>query len=223
MEILKATELTEGKLTVLIYSITGMGKTTLLGKLPGRTLIIDVDKGTSVLRGVEGVDIVRLSEDLHELPEILSELQKKCDYENVCLDSLSELERGMLAYYGRLGKLDGVPDLASYQRVDYKIIDWCRQFRALPCNVFFTAWETQKEITAQSGEKYTQARPMLRDKNTDNVCGLCDVVGQIVMNPKDGVRYVRLEGTQSAIAKDRINKRRYCLPEDLLNENGEEI
>ena len=206
MQILKATDITEGKLTGLIYSIPGMGKTTLLGMLPGRTLIIDVDKGTSVLRGVEGVDIVRLSEDLHELPEILAELQRKCEYDNVCLDS------------GRMGKLDGVPYLASYQRVDYKIIDWCRQFRALPCNVFFTAWEAQKEITAQSGEKYSQARPMLRDKNTDNVCGLCDLVGQIVMNPKDGVRYVRLEGTQSAIAKDRIYKRQYCFPEDLLNE-----
>ena len=223
MQILKAMDITAGKLTGLIYGIPGMGKTTLLGKLPGRTLIIDVDKGTSVLRGVEGVDIVRLSEDLHEVPEILSELQRKCEYDNVCLDSLSELERGMLAYYGRMGKLDGVPDLASYQRVDYKIIDWCRQFRALPCNVFFTAWEAQKEITAQSGEKYSQARPMLRDKNTDNVCGLCDLVGQIVMNPKDGVRYVRLEGTQTAIAKDRLFKRKYCLPEELLNEEVSQV
>ena len=49
MQILKATDLTEGKLTALIYGTPGMGKTTLLGTLPGRTLIIDVDKGTSVL------------------------------------------------------------------------------------------------------------------------------------------------------------------------------
>ena len=222
MQILKAIDITTEKLTGLIYSIPGMGKTTLLGQLPGKTLIIDVDKGTSVLRGVEGVDIVRLSEDLHELPEILEELQKKCEYDNVCLDSLSELERSLLTYFGKIGKLDGVPDIASYQRVDYKIINWCRQFRALPCNMIFTAWEAQKEITAQTGEKYTQARPMLRDKNTDNICGLCDLVGQIVMHPKDGVRYVRLEGTQSAIAKDRIYKRQYCLPEELLNVGNEE-
>lgn len=222
MEILKASDLSETKMTGLIYSIPGMGKTTLLGKLPGNTLIIDVDKGTSVLRGVEGVDIVRLSEDLHELPEILKELQGKCEYDNVCLDSLSELERGLLAYYGRMGKLDGVPDIGSYQRVDFKIIDWCRQFRALPCNVFFTAWELQKEITAQTGEKYSQARPMLRDKNTDNVCGLCDLVGQIVMNPKDGERYVRLEGTTNAIAKDRIYKRKYCRFEEILSQSDDE-
>ena len=216
MQILKAAELSEEKLTALIYGTPGMGKTTLLGKLPGRTLIVDVDKGTSVLRGVEGVDIVRLSGDLHELPEILKELQEKCEYANVCIDSLSELERGMLAYYGRTGKLDGVPDLQAYNRTDFKIIEWCRQFRALPCNIFFTAWEMQKEITSVTGEKYSQARPMLRNKNTDNICGLCDVVGQIVMTPKDGERYVRLKGTTNAIAKDRLNKRDYCKFDEVL-------
>lgn len=216
MEILRATELDGGKLTALIYGTPGMGKTTLLGMLPGKTLIIDVDKGTSVLRGNEDVDIVRLSEDLHELPEVLKELHVKCEYENVCLDSLSELERGMLAYYGRIGKLDGVPDLQAYNRTDFKLIDLCRQFRALPGNVFFTAWEQQKEITALSGEKYSQARPMLRDKNTDNVCGLCDLVGQIVMNPKDGERYVRLEGSPSCIAKDRLRKRKYCRFDEVI-------
>ena len=176
-----------------------------------------MDKGTSVLKGVCNVDIIRLSEDLHELPEILKELQSKCEYDNVCIDSLSELERGMLAYFGRTGKLDGVPDLQAYNRTDFKIIDWCRQFRVLPCNIFFTAWEYQKEITSLTGEKYSQARPMLRDKNTDNVCGLCDLVGQIVMTPKDGERYVRLEGTMGVIAKDRIRKRKYCKFDEVLD------
>lgn len=57
---------------------------------------------------------------------------------------------------------------------------------------------------------------MLRDKNTDNVCGLCDLVGQIVMNPKDGERYVRLESTTNAIAKDRIHKRQYCKFDEII-------
>ena len=217
MQILKATDLTEGKLTALIYGTPGMGKTTLLGTLPGRTLIIDVDKGTSVLRGNESVDIVRLSEDLHEIPEILKELHGKCEYDNVCIDSLSEFERGMLAYYGRLGNNNGVPDQGSYLRVDYKLVDCCRQFRALPCNVFFTAWEMQKEITSVTGEKYSQARPLLREKNTDNICGLCDLVGQVVMNPKDGERYVRLESSMAVIAKDRIHKRKYCKFDEILS------
>ena len=209
MQILKAKDLKQDKVTALFYAPPGLGKTTLLGTLKGKTLIIDVDQGTIVLEGNENVDIIRLSEDCRELPEILKELQAKCGYNNVCIDSLSELERGMLAYFGRIGKNNGVPDMQSYQRVDFKIVDWCRQFRALPCNVIFTAWEKQAEVVAVTGEKYTQARPQLRDKNIDNVCGLCDIVGQILVSPKDGERYIKLEGDQNTVAKDRIKKRKF--------------
>lgn len=216
MQILKAAELQDEKVTALFYAPPGMGKTTLLGSLSGKTLIVDVDRGTSVLKGKENVDIVRLSEDLSDLPEILKELQASCPYDNVCIDSLSELERGMLTYFGRVGKNDGVPEMGHYQKVDFKIMDYCRQFRGLPCNIVFTAWEYLAEVIAVSGEKYTQARPMLRDKTVNNVCGLCDVVGQVIVSTKDGERYVRLEGTNTVVAKDRLKKRKFCRFEEAI-------
>ena len=209
MQILKAKDLKQDKITALFYAPPGLGKTTLLGMLPGKTLIIDVDRGTSVLAGNDSVDIIRLSEDFNELPQILNSLQAKCEYDNVCIDSLSELERGMLAYFGRTGKNNGVPDMQSYQRVDFKIVDWCRQFRSLHCNVIFTAWEKQSEVVAVTGEKYTQARPMLRDKNIDNVCGLCDIVGRIIVSADNGEHYIKLSGDQNVVAKDRIKKRKF--------------
>ena len=217
MKILKAAEIKPENLSVLIYGAPGMGKTTLLGTLSGRTLIIDADKGTSVLAGSEDVDVVRISENIGEIPGILKELQSKCEYDNVCIDSLSELERAMLAYFGRTGNNRGVPGLQDYQRVDYYIIDWCRQMRSLPCNVIFTAWEKYAEITSPNGEKYTRASPMLRDKNVENICGLCDLVGRIVTKAEDGERYVWLEGRAEAVAKDRIYKRRYCKFGELLD------
>ena len=217
MQILKPQELMAEKATCLIYGIPGMGKTTLLGMLKGKTLIVDIDKGTRVLENCENVDVARVSEDLHEIPEILNELKTNCGYQNIAIDSLSELERGLLTYYGRLGNNNGVPSIQDYQRVDFKLVDWCRQFRTLPCHIFFTAWETQKEITARStGEKYSQIRPLLRDKNVDNICGLCDIVGQIVTSTKDGKRYVRLEGSNEVIAKDRIYKRQYCEFDEVI-------
>ena len=216
MQILKTNDVSKDNITSLIYSIPGMGKTTLLGQLPGKTLIIDIDKGTRVLEGCENVDIVRISEDLHEITEILTKLKNNCPYQNVAIDSLSELERGLLAYYGRQGKNDGVPDLQDYGRANMKIVDWCRQFRALPCNIFFTAWEEQTKIIASTGEKFTQARPLLREKIVDNICGLCDIVGQIVSSPKDGERYVRLEGSNNVVAKDRVYKRKFCRFEEFI-------
>jgi len=61
-----------------------------------------------------------------------------------------------------------------------------------------------------TGEKYTQACPMIRDKTVNNVCGLCDIVGQVIVSAKDGKHYVRLQGDNNVIAKDRIRKRKYC-------------
>ena len=216
MNIIKASEIKPEKLSVLIYGAPGMGKTTLLGTLKGKTLIVDIDKGTSVLAGKNNADIVRVSENIGEVQGIIKELQVKCEYDNICIDSLSELERAMLAYFGRIGNNKGVPTLADYQRVDCYIMDWCRQFRSLPCNVIFTAWEKYTEITAPSGEKYTRTSPMLRDKNMENICGLCDMVGRIMTGDKDE-RYVWLEGRSEVVAKDRIFKRKFCKFEEVIN------
>ena len=57
--------------TVMLYSRPGIGKTTVLGQLPGKTLVIDIDRGTSVLAGVKNVDIVPMDADLKVMGEVL--------------------------------------------------------------------------------------------------------------------------------------------------------
>ena len=214
MQIINSKDLQREFLTVLIYAPPGMGKTTLLGMLPPKTLIIDVDNGTSVLAGDFDADIVRLSDDLHEFPEILKELQTECKYKNIAVDSLSELERAMLTYFGKIGNNNGVPSIDAYNRVDYKILSYCRLLRTLKANIIFTAWETQRDFTALTGEKYSQAYPLVREKIADNICGLCDIIGRIVDDGKE--RFINLEGSMSAIAKDRIFKRKTCKFEEVL-------
>ena len=216
MIITNAKDIKHNNLSVLIYSPPGMGKTSLLGSLPGKTLIIDVDKGTSVLAGNENVDIVHFSDSLNEMKEIFPELQRNNPYRNICVDSLSELERSMLARLGAEGRNHGVPAQCDYLRVDYNIINWCRQFRAFNSNIFFTAWASFIEVTAPSGDKFTRCVPMLRGKNSENICGLCDIVGYITANPENGERFIRLESSASVIAKDRIFKRKFCKFEEVL-------
>ncbi len=220
MQIIKISELKNEKTTALIYAAPGNGKTTMLGELKGKTLIIDIDKGTSVLAGKSGdISVVRLDEDLNDLFKIIDSLEKECPFDNICIDSLSELERSMLTIYGRLGKNDGAPELAHYNRTQFKIVDICRRFRNLKANIIFTSWETAKDYIHPSGEKYTQSRPMLSGASSDTICGLCDIVGRLEIQSKDGSvgeRYIRLEATPTIVAKDRIFKRKFCKTNELI-------
>ena len=223
MEILNGKDLKLRRQTVLLYGAPGMGKTTALGALPGKTLIIDVDRGADVLIGNSHVDIVRLAPDLKDMKEVLETLEQKCEYDNVCLDSLSELELGMLAILGRLGKNGGAPELVHYGQAHFRLLDTCRRLRALPANIIFTAWEEYKEVVALDGTKYTQTRPMMSGKTVENICGLCDIIGELVLSQKDNNRYIRLEATPTLVAKDRFFKRQFCTPETLLKPGKEEI
>ncbi len=216
MNIIKASEIVQQNITALIYGTPGMGKTSLLGLLPGKTLIVDIDKGTSVLTENELIDVVRLRQNADEIRQIILELITKCDYNNVCIDSLSELEGSMLSELARKGRNNGVPELGDYNRVDCFLIDWCRLARNIDANIFFTAWEKYTDITSPSGEKVTAVRPMFRDKNIERICGLCDIVGRIEIDKESGERIICLEGSSRKIAKDRIFKRCWCSFHDFI-------
>ena len=222
MIIMKCAELKSTYFSALIYARPGMGKTTLLGALPGKVLIIDVDRGTTVLSGSDTkADCVRLKEDLSDLSAIIDELSKECPYDIVALDSLSELEKNMLTVLGRLGKNNGAPERGHYNIVQHKVADYVRRIRALPCNCVFTAWEEPKEVANEDGSTFTIARPSLSGKTSDIVCGLVDMVGQLrITPPKDGsevgTRFVDFRSATNAVRKDRIFHRDFCMGPDLF-------
>lgn len=215
MNIINAKDIQHQHLTVLIYGTPGMGKTTLLGNLKGRTLIVDVDKGTSVLAGYENVDVLRLSEDFREVPELVKQLTISCPYDNVCLDSLSELERSVLTRLASKND-NGTPTYQDYGKVNNSMMNICRQLRSINANIFFTAWEQYTEVIAPSGEKYSRIEPMIRDKNMNNVVGLCDIVGRLYVDRESEERRVWLDARPNVIAKDRIYKRKYCSYDDII-------
>ena len=217
MNIVKASELSQTNITALIYGTPGMGKTSLLGKLNGRTLIIDVDKGSSVLNGSENVDVLFLSEDFSEIPELLKELSKNNPYKNICIDSISELERAIIARLASKNE-NGIPALKDYGRVNNSVLNLCRQLRAFQSNIFITAWEKYTDVIAPSGEKYSRIEPLIRDKNLENICGLCDLIGRLFIDKDNEKRMVWLQAKPNIIAKDRIFKRTSCSFDDFIPE-----
>ena len=57
MKITKATEITNNDACYLIYGNPGFGKTTAISFIPGKTLVINIDKSAKVLAGNPNIDI----------------------------------------------------------------------------------------------------------------------------------------------------------------------
>ena len=68
------------------------------------------------------------------------------------------------------------------------------------------------------GTQYTRCVPKISAKIVDNICGLCDVVGKIIVN-KEGRHGICLQATQNIYAKNQIDTRKACAVEDFTNFN----
>lgn len=231
MQIIKASEQREARTCGIVYGAPGAGKTVAIPFiLPGqKKLIIDIDRSSRVLQSpktqesipglaeaVKEVDIVDVGLDMRRWVEAVQWLESGAfaEYGLVVVDNVSELEHQMLTEYGRVGKNDGAPELLHYNRVQFKIVDYVRRFRAMDTNIIFTAWEDRQDYVLPSGEKYTLAVPRLSGKSMDTVCGLCNTVAHLE-NGKER-RYFRLERSKDVYAKDQIQGRKYCEIGELI-------
>ena len=216
MNIINAKDIKNRKETILLYGAPGVGKTTTLGQLPGKTLLIDIDHSSDVLAGNENVDILKI-DDLEELPKALNDLMQGHKYDNICIDNLTELESAMLDYLGQTGNNGGMPSQRDYGLVNIKMRNYVRDFRALKGNIIFTAWEVPNKITDPHGNQYIQFVPDLREKIRNNICGLCNVVGRLKQN-EEGERIIQLTSSKDTYAKDQVNKRKWCKTEEIVND-----
>ena len=125
MKIIKATDITLNDSCYLIYGNPGFGKTSALKYIPGKTLVIDIDKSSKVLNGYENISIAEV--DTHKIwdewLDVVKELLKGAaePFDTIVVDNVSELFRACLANLGREGKNHRVPSQADYQRVDFTI------------------------------------------------------------------------------------------------------
>lgn len=223
LNITPATDINDTSATYLIYANPGLGKTSAIKYLKGKTLVIDIDKSSAVLKGSENIDIVSI--DTHNIwntwIETVTELLKGdySKYDNIVIDNVSELFRASLANLGRDGKNDRVPEQQHYQKVDFTILDSLRALKKLNKRIVFTAWETSDAWTTETGQSYNRAYPDIRNKILNNFMGLCDVVARLVVttdaegNTKRG--FV-LQPTNSVYAKNRLDDRKGCLVDELV-------
>lgn len=231
----------ESNYTALLYCAPGVGKSTAIGLIAeasdGNTLVLDVDRtitktlakkevvkdtsrilvapienrGKSAELGIDGTfaSWTRFLNDL--TPEFIAENNIR----TIAVDNISELERCILSDLGAQGKNKGVPAQADYQYMQFKLVNSLRYMKSLGVNVVWTAWETVSDFVNPDGTSYSRIVPKMSLKIVDNICGLCDVVGKILVN-KEGQHGILLEATQNIYAKNQIDDRKACRVEDFV-------
>ena len=233
---MKLTDLVKEKqpFTALLYCAPGVGKSTALGligeKGKGKTLVLDVDRTfvptmakDEVVHDFSKFEVLQVdnintwTDWTKKLTDLKSAKESGilADYENICVDNISELERCILSDLGRQGKNKGVPAQADYQYMQFKLMDSLRFMKSLGLNVIWTAWETTEDYVTLDGTCYTRSYPKISKKIVDNVCGLCEIVGKIIVN-KDGERGVVMEATQNIYAKNQIDTRKICNVKEFI-------
>lgn len=229
LQITNGADLKNDIATYLIYGAPGMGKTSTVKFFPGKSLVLDVDRTTRVLKGEKNIDISYVDnqdtwKEWGQLVKTLASMDLS-QYDNVVLDNISELERCMLANLGREGKNNRVPGIQNYQQVQFFLIDSVRFLKTLGKNIVITAWETTDLWTTEDGQQFNRSYPQISPKIMTNFMGLCDVVGRLVYNAKTENRGFYLQPTNSVFAKNQIDNRKFCLQEELMNigdvENGD--
>lgn len=220
MEINNAKNMEQGKATCLIYAPPGMGKTTALKYLPGKTLVLDIDRTSKVLRGCDNIDILEINnlDTWEHWQKVIIELSEKYKgkYDNIAVDNISELERCMLSALGKKGKNNGVPSQGNYQEMQFRMVNSLRYLKTMDANIIMTAWETTDLYTSAEGQQFNRSFPQLNLKILNNILGLCDLVGRLMVNA-DGERGFVLSATNSIYAKNQIDERKGCLQSELLN------
>lgn len=220
-------------ITCLAYCAPGVGKSTFLGlvgeKSQGETLVLDIDRTfiptmskNEVVHDFERIEVMPIDniETWDSWTNTLTELKRRKDkgelpYENICVDNLSELERCILSDLGSKGKNKGVPAQADYQYMQFKLVNSLRFLKSLGVNVYLTAWETTEQFQNPDGSSYSRVYPKVSAKIVDNICGLCDVVGRIIVN-KEGARGLLMEASQNVYAKNQRDTRKICKVEEFL-------
>lgn len=219
--------------TALLYCAPGVGKSTAIGLIAehseGNTLVLDVDRTVerTLAKGevvkdtskvlVAKVDNIETFSSWTKLlkEEITPDFIKQNKISTIAVDNVSELERCILSNLGAQGKNKGVPAMSDYQYMQFQLVNSMRYMKAWGVNIVWTAWEDVRDIVHPDGTKYSQLIPKISAKIVDNICGLCDVVGKILIN-KEGKHGILLEAQQSIYAKNQIDSRKACAVEDFV-------
>lgn len=204
--------------SMLIYGAPGMGKTSVVKYLPGKTLMLDVDGTSLVLAGEKDIDVAKI--DPAKAHKSMTEFfmfakEHNEEYDNVVIDNLTHYEKLWFKERAKRTK-SGQPEIKDYAIYNNHMIDLITLFNQLEGIKVYTAWETTKEVQLESGQLYHTFYPELRDSIRSSLMGIVPIVGRILRNPTTKKRGILLQQSDGTYAKNQIDNREFCLQEDLF-------
>lgn len=214
MKIQNTSNVHQSKVKACVFGEPGMGKTTLAGTLKGKTLIISSESGLLSLEG-SAIDFVDINTDddgnvldakgkIERLGALCKELNTKKDYENIFIDSVTEMSIIFEEYFDTLCKdeKNGFKKWGDYGRAFGKFI---KGFRDLAhYNVIFVALRTRDKD--EKSESFGAWVPEVVGKSAKEL--IQAAVDELFMYTfdKDGNRVLVTQKTPKSAGKDRSGK-----------------
>ncbi|MEY8435069.1 AAA family ATPase [Streptococcus hyointestinalis] len=228
MKITKATniELTKNW-RVLVYGKAGLGKTSLIRYLKGKTIVLSLDNSHKVLQNAPNVDVRTIDDEgrisfdrehpSEDITLFLREVDEVIDqYDNLVIDNISSFESDWFIEQGRSSKNGISNEIQHYNQWTNYFLRVLSAIYSKPINIYITAWEETRDLSLETGQIITQYVPEIRSKVLNKLLGLTDVVGRIIVNPKTDERGLILEGSEGTYAKNRLDNRKACKMEELF-------
>lgn len=186
---------------VLLYANSGFGKTTQLGTLEGKTLILSAESGLLVLKD-KNIDVIDIA-SIQTLGEVYVALASgELVYDNIGIDSLTEIGEMIVSelledeYYS-----DPSNAFVLWKEYSKRMMNICKKFRDLKgVNVVLTS--LSEPVDSNGTMKYLPQIPA--KKVQTKLVSLFDEVYYGTID-KDGKRIVHTRSSNIFDAKSRAN------------------